>query len=201
MEFNINDTSMPQETDQVITSSSLLRLKLPSHPLTRSTMKSAVFMTFLFTLFAMSTYVTSAPINPRDVFVPPVLYPHDGVVWKAGETHHVTWYVYHQLYPRHPSLIVLTPVTRDVSHPPTQITNKLGRIILAKGGILIGLGKSTVPHMATWYSPIIADDPLATGFDILLGKYEVTIPKNTKAGDDYTIVGGFSFPASHLINN
>jgi hypothetical protein len=30
-------------------------------------------------------------------------------------------------------------ITRDVSHPPKQITNKKGKIVLAKGGYLIGL--------------------------------------------------------------
>ena len=27
----------------------------------------------------------------RDVFVPPVLYPHAGTVWYKGQTHNVTW--------------------------------------------------------------------------------------------------------------
>ena len=29
----------------------------------------------------------------RDVFVPPVLYPHNGTVWTKGQHHNVTWYV------------------------------------------------------------------------------------------------------------
>lgn len=29
----------------------------------------------------------------RDVFVPPVLYPHAGTVWDKGQRHNVTWCV------------------------------------------------------------------------------------------------------------
>jgi len=108
------------------------------------------FMTFVFTLLALLTFVASAPVSPRDVFVPPVTYPSAGVIWKAGDSHDVTW---------------------DISNPPKQITNKKGKIVLAKGAYLVGL-----------------DKPLASGFDILLGKYRVTIPANTPPGTDYSIV-------------
>ena len=55
-------------------------------------MKTTSFMTFLFTLLALFSYVASVPIIPRDVFVPPVLYPNAaGIVWKAGESQYVTW--------------------------------------------------------------------------------------------------------------
>ncbi|KAG5644897.1 hypothetical protein DXG03_007449 [Asterophora parasitica] len=107
-------------------------------------------MSLLFAIVAFLTLVSSAPITPRDVYVPPVLYPHHGTVWKAGSTHNVTW---------------------DTSSPPAQITNKIGRIVLAKGDYLVGLSS-----------------PLAKGFDILNGRQEVTIPANTPAGDDYSIV-------------
>jgi len=113
-------------------------------------MMTTPLVTFLFTLFAMFSCVASVPINVRDVFVPPVLYPGVGVVWKAGETYQVAW---------------------NVSNPPTQITNKHGQIILAKGDRLIGL-----------------NHPLAAGFDILLGRYPVMIPADTEPGDDYSIV-------------
>ncbi|RDB15325.1 hypothetical protein Hypma_004770 [Hypsizygus marmoreus] len=108
-------------------------------------------MTFILTIISLfMTLVASAPVSPRDVFVPPVLYPKAGTVWKVGSRHNVTW---------------------DVSNPPAQITNKIGRIVLAKGNLLIGL-----------------DEPLAEGFDILKGRQEVQIPKNTKPGNDYSIV-------------
>ena len=51
------------------------------------------FSTTLFALSALSTFVTAAPLMARDVFVPPVLRPSAGTVWKAGSTHSVTWYV------------------------------------------------------------------------------------------------------------
>lgn len=59
-------------------------------------------------------------------------------------------------------------VTWDTSNPPAQITNRLGSIRLRKGD-------STLPLV------------LADGFDILLGKFEVTVPWVTE-GDDYAIV-------------
>ncbi|PBK99802.1 hypothetical protein ARMGADRAFT_1008289 [Armillaria gallica] len=59
-------------------------------------------------------------------------------------------------------------VTWDTSNPPAQITNRLGSIRLRKGD-------STLPLV------------LADGFDILLGKFEVTVPWVTE-GDDYVIV-------------
>ncbi|KAG6889876.1 hypothetical protein C0995_013850 [Termitomyces sp. Mi166 len=74
--------------------------------------------TFILTILSLLTLVVSAPIDVRDVYVPPVLYPHAGIVWQAGSTHNVTW---------------------DTSNPPKQITNKRGMIILAKGNLLIGL--------------------------------------------------------------
>jgi hypothetical protein len=51
------------------------------------------FMTFVLTLLALLTFVASAPLAVRDVFVPPVLYPSAGIKWKAGDSHDVTWYV------------------------------------------------------------------------------------------------------------
>jgi hypothetical protein len=49
-------------------------------------------MMLFTTVFAL---VASAPtpLQERDVFTPPVLYPHAGTVWKVGQYHNVTWYV------------------------------------------------------------------------------------------------------------
>ncbi|GLB45477.1 hypothetical protein LshimejAT787_2300370 [Lyophyllum shimeji] len=74
--------------------------------------------TFILTIITFLTLVAAAPVNPRDVYVPPVLYPHQGTVWRRGSTHNVTW---------------------DTSNPPKQITNRKGMIVLAKGDRLIGL--------------------------------------------------------------
>ncbi|KAG6908311.1 hypothetical protein DXG01_005347 [Tephrocybe rancida] len=76
--------------------------------------------TSILSVLAILTLVASAPIDTRDVYVPPVLYPHAGTVWKAGSTHNVTW---------------------DTSSPPKQITNAKGMIVLAKGDYLVGLKK------------------------------------------------------------
>ncbi|TFK69535.1 hypothetical protein BDN72DRAFT_959501 [Pluteus cervinus] len=93
--------------------------------------------------------VLAVPLDLRDVFVPPVLYPATGTVWKIGSRHNVTW---------------------DISTPPSQITNKLGRILLAKNGTL------DIEH------------PLAVGFDIMNGRQVVAVPPHVKPDADYQVV-------------
>lgn len=39
------------------------------------------------------TFVCARPLNAKDVYVPHVLYPIEGTVWKVGETRNVTWFV------------------------------------------------------------------------------------------------------------
>ncbi|KAH9928444.1 uncharacterized protein BXZ73DRAFT_102286 [Epithele typhae] len=74
--------------------------------------------TLLLPLAALALATGSASASPiaekRDVFVPPVTYPHAGTVWHSGQTHHVTW---------------------DTSAAPVNITNKVGRIYLRFHGI------------------------------------------------------------------
>lgn len=92
--------------------------------------------------------------------------------------------------PAHPRLLCLSLTLadsrRDVSDPPKQITNGIGMIMLRKGGL-------TTPGEFHWQlgnaSQLIdlATVILADGFDILLGRIEVTVPWVT-AGDDYQIV-------------
>ena len=36
--------------------------------------------------------IAAPQLEKRDVFVPPVLYPHNGTVWTIGQRHNVTWY-------------------------------------------------------------------------------------------------------------
>jgi len=104
--------------------------------------------TLLFFFLTLGALITALPIVLRDVFVPPVTYPHAGTVWYVGQTHNVTW---------------------EVNPHPVNITNSKGIIVLAKGGI------EDIDH------------PLASGFNILLGRFEVTVPDVTP-GDDYAIV-------------
>ncbi|OCH93447.1 hypothetical protein OBBRIDRAFT_749692 [Obba rivulosa] len=70
---------------------------------------------FFVSLLGVFAQLASAlPVNgKRDVFVPPVLYPHNGTVWKKGQRHNVTW---------------------DTSNAPAQITNAIGEIRLAQAG-------------------------------------------------------------------
>jgi len=75
------------------------------------------FMTTLtnilvFFTVALMSFVGAAPLAVRDVYVPPITYPHAGAVWKIGSSHNVTW---------------------DNSNPPQEITNPDGVIVLRKG--------------------------------------------------------------------
>lgn len=42
---------------------------------------------------ALGAAIPAETLEKRDVFVPPVLYPHKGTVWTKGQRHNVTWYV------------------------------------------------------------------------------------------------------------
>ena len=41
--------------------------------------------------------IVALPVHAevRDVFVPPILYPRAGTVWKVGEKHRISWFVIH----------------------------------------------------------------------------------------------------------
>ncbi|OJT10050.1 hypothetical protein TRAPUB_13469, partial [Trametes pubescens] len=78
-------------------------------------MSSRTSSLLLFVLAFFGVFLqlaTAAPLETRDVYAPPVLYPHAGTVWYTGQTHNVSW---------------------DVSSPPVNITNKVGLIYLRKG--------------------------------------------------------------------
>ncbi|KAK0481189.1 hypothetical protein EDD18DRAFT_1312217 [Armillaria luteobubalina] len=107
------------------------------------------FTSLLFAFVSVFTLVLAIPVNldKRDVFVPPILYPHSGTVWTINQHHNVTW---------------------DTSHAPVNITNSRGIIMLRKDNIA---------------TPLI----LAEGFDILLGRFEITVPWVVQ-GDDYSLV-------------
>ncbi|KAI0258947.1 hypothetical protein BC834DRAFT_667990 [Gloeopeniophorella convolvens] len=75
--------------------------------------------TYLFTILAVALMSAAKPIQlvARDVYTPPVTYPHAGTVWKVGNYHNVTW---------------------DNSDPPQRVTNPIGQIILRKNNATIG---------------------------------------------------------------
>ncbi|KAK6997232.1 hypothetical protein R3P38DRAFT_2563785 [Favolaschia claudopus] len=81
-------------------------------------MKFSLFTLFMTAAAANLGGAAATPLAPRDVYVPPVLYPHAGTVWFVGQRHNVTW---------------------DNSNPPKQITNKIGRIMLRKGSRIISV--------------------------------------------------------------
>ncbi|KAH7921314.1 hypothetical protein BV22DRAFT_1019579 [Leucogyrophana mollusca] len=76
------------------------------------------FTTFIITflsLFAMAISLPVARLQARDVFVPPILYPHAGTIWKVGNHHNVTW---------------------DTAGAPVNITNSIGHIYLVVHGLI-----------------------------------------------------------------
>ncbi|KAJ8489161.1 hypothetical protein ONZ45_g13691 [Pleurotus djamor] len=97
----------------------------------------AILASAISTLALFTSVANTAPVEIRDVYVPPILYPNAETVWKVGQRHNVTW---------------------DISNPPRQITNKFGTIYVRKNDL------TDVDH------------PLASDFDILLGRYEITVP-------------------------
>ena len=54
-------------------------------------MKFATALTAL--LFGAATQLASAAptVESRDVWTPPILYPHNGTVWRSGDRHNITW--------------------------------------------------------------------------------------------------------------
>ncbi|KAI0820169.1 hypothetical protein BC628DRAFT_1331031 [Trametes gibbosa] len=110
-------------------------------------MKIALAFALLASWAQLALGAPTASLEKRDVFVPPVLYPHAGTVWFKGQRHNVTW---------------------DTTNAPVNITNKVGIIQLRKGDLA---------------TPLI----LASGFDILLGRIEVTVPW-VIPDDDYSLV-------------
>ncbi|GJE98808.1 hypothetical protein PsYK624_150450 [Phanerochaete sordida] len=60
---------------------------------------------------AQTGLTSAAPLEKKDVYVPPVLYPRAGTVWYSGQRHNVTW---------------------DNSDPPASISN--GAFILLRSG-------------------------------------------------------------------
>lgn len=96
-------------------------------------LSSALTLLFGALLFSLIAFVSAAPItlDARDVFVPPITYPHAGTVWKAGARHNVTW---------------------STDNAPVNITNSKGMIVLAKNGQMFtnqsgGLGEHSLIHV------------------------------------------------------
>jgi len=66
-------------------------------------------------------------------------------------------------------------VSWDTSNAPRQVTNGEGLVTLAQGGVIFE------------NQPGGLQDPLASGFDILLGQIPVTVP-DVPAGNNYQVV-------------
>ncbi|EIM89685.1 uncharacterized protein STEHIDRAFT_108363 [Stereum hirsutum FP-91666 SS1] len=76
-----------------------------------NTLTNFFFFGVLATFATLLSLVSAAPVDifKRDVFVPPITYPHAGTVWAVNSHHNVTW---------------------DTSSAPVNITNKQGEIYL-----------------------------------------------------------------------
>ncbi|KAI6129807.1 hypothetical protein EDD16DRAFT_1157279 [Pisolithus croceorrhizus] len=72
-------------------------------------------MTSFFALMSLLALVMSIPIQKRDVFVPPVISPHQGTVWYAGREQEVIW---------------------DTKNAPVNITNSEGIIYLVVDNLI-----------------------------------------------------------------
>lgn len=84
-------------------------------------MKFTTIAAVLLSAVAQLALTGATPIaNKRDVYVPPVLYPHAGTVWYSGQTHNVTWYVLLILQCR----CIGLQCCRDNSDPPQNISNR-----------------------------------------------------------------------------
>ncbi|KJA23628.1 hypothetical protein HYPSUDRAFT_137577 [Hypholoma sublateritium FD-334 SS-4] len=77
-------------------------------------MKFTSLTTIAATLLLSASALARPTIEARDVYAPPVTYPHAGTVWKVGEHHNVTW---------------------DTANHPVNITNGIGQIMLRKAGL------------------------------------------------------------------
>ncbi|PPQ75645.1 hypothetical protein CVT26_001625 [Gymnopilus dilepis] len=115
--------------------------------------------TIVFAILATLSLVAGAPVDLslRDVFVPPVILPNSGSVWKVGSTQTVQW---------------------DVTNPPAQITNTKAKIILVTNStldfkhpladnldVLSGSAQVTVPNVApgNFYQILVFGDSGNTG--------------------------------------
>lgn len=72
-------------------------------------------MSSFFALMSLLALAMSVPLQKRDVFVPPVLDPHQGTVWYVGQQAEVVW---------------------DTSNAPAQITNSEGQIYLVVNNLI-----------------------------------------------------------------
>ena len=84
---------------------------------------------------------------PSDEYSPPVLLPNQTSIWLIGSNQTVTWCVARGGCESRLSfitsfLLIYDPVHiyRNVTNPPKQITNREGKIILVKNGILLNFG-------------------------------------------------------------
>ncbi|KAF7798841.1 hypothetical protein EIP86_010067 [Pleurotus ostreatoroseus] len=100
-------------------------------------------------LALISAFVGLVAGKALDVWNPPITSPTAHSAWPVGSTQNVTW---------------------DTSTKPAQVTNPIGKIVLAKDGTLDD------------------ENPLASGFQLTDGWHLVTVPPDTVPGDDYTIV-------------
>lgn len=59
-----------------------------------NTLTNFFFFGVLAALTTLFSFVSAAPVallQKRDVFVPPITYPHEGTVWIVNQHHNVTW--------------------------------------------------------------------------------------------------------------
>ncbi len=124
---------------------------------------TAMLCALVASVFATSIHIAR---DVNDVYAPPITSPNASTVWTVNTTQTVTW---------------------DTSNPPAQITNPIGTIRLRKDGITFCMASSVDCRFD-------ADDigavTLASGFDILLGEFEVTVP-DVAESSEYILVRAY----------
>lgn len=139
--------------------------------------------TIVFFLTLFGAFVTAAPVVNRDVYVPPVIYPCNGTVWKAGSTHNVTWYAISCALKRSQLITAkgcVQPSSRDHEQGGPDRALKAWSLVAWYAQQMIPL------FLILTFNAL--DTPLAMGFDIRLGHQEVTLPAEIEPGTDYAIV-------------
>ncbi|EKM56246.1 uncharacterized protein PHACADRAFT_253270 [Phanerochaete carnosa HHB-10118-sp] len=124
----------------------------------------AVAALFLSAL-AQTGMTYAAPLEKRDVYSPPVLYPHTGTVWYSGQTHNVTW---------------------DNSNPPTSISNR--------AFILLRQGNSELPVVLAHDFDLRAGRVEVEVPDVITGNFSIVLFGDSgNWSEDFLINGPIDF--------
>ncbi|GJE98813.1 hypothetical protein PsYK624_150500 [Phanerochaete sordida] len=120
-----------------------------------------VIFTSLLAALTQTGLTSAAPVESRDVYSPPVLYPRAGIVWYSGQRHNVTW---------------------DNSNPPKSISNR--------AFILLRSGNYETPVVLAHDFDLRAGRVEVTVPDVITGNFSVVLFGDSgNWSEDFTIEG------------